>query len=69
MCIVVVEDEPELRDLLEVVLQASGYDVLSFAEPDQVTRLQEKDQHPDLFLIDMMLPDMNGIELDRKSVV
>jgi DNA-binding response OmpR family regulator len=66
MCIVVVEDEPELRELLEVVLQAEGYQVLSFAEPSPVTRLRETGEDPDLFLIDLMLPDMSGIELAER---
>jgi DNA-binding response OmpR family regulator len=63
MCIVVVDDEPELRDLVSDVLADEGYEVLSFAHPAPVSRLNQTDVHPDLFIIDIMLPDMNGIAL------
>lgn len=63
VCIVVVDDEPELRDLVSSVLEDEGYEVLSFAHPLPVTTLNRTDEHPDLFIIDIMLPDMNGIAL------
>jgi CheY-like chemotaxis protein len=66
MCIVVVDDERELRDLMSAVLEDEGYRVVSFAHPVPVTRLQETEEHPHLFLIDIMLPEMNGIELAQR---
>lgn len=63
MCIVVVDDEPDLRDLVSHVLEDEGYEVLSFSHPVPVTRLNQTDERPDLFIIDIMLPDMNGIAL------
>jgi CheY-like chemotaxis protein len=66
VCIVVVDDEPELRILMSTVLEDEGYRVVSFSHPVPVTLLQESDEHPDLFLIDIMLPDMTGIELAQR---
>lgn len=63
MCIVVVDDEPELLELLRGVLQSEGYEVLSFTRPSPVTTLKETAEHPDVFLIDLMLPEMDGIAL------
>ena len=63
MCIVVVEDEPDVRDVLCQVLEDEGYEVVSFDHPGPVTGLKDTDEQPDLFLLDIMLPDMNGIAL------
>jgi DNA-binding response OmpR family regulator len=66
MCIVVVEDEADVQEVVRVVLEDEGYRVLAFAHPDPVTHLDETEEHPDLFLIDVMLPEMSGIELARR---
>lgn len=66
MSIVVVEDEPELRELLEIVLAVGGYEVQAFAEAYPATLLKERGEEPDLFVIDLMLPDMTGIELAER---
>jgi CheY-like chemotaxis protein len=66
VCIVVVDDERELRELMSNVLEDEGYRVVSFAHPVPVTRLQDSQERPNLFLIDIMLPEMNGIELARR---
>lgn len=63
MCIVVVDDEPDLRSLLHTVLADAGYDVQSFSHPVPVIQLAEAEKRPDLFLIDIMLPHMSGITL------
>lgn len=63
MCIVVVEDEPGVLDVVRQVLEDEGYEVLSFDHPCPVTGLKDTDEHPDLFLLDIMLPDINGIAL------
>ncbi len=66
MCIVVVDDERELRELMSNVLEDEGYRVVSFSHPVPVTHLQETEERPHLFLIDIMLPDMNGIQLAER---
>jgi two-component system OmpR family response regulator len=63
VCIVVVEDEPGVRDVLCQVLKDEGYEVLSFDNPGPVIHLKDTEEHPELFLLDIMLPDMNGIAL------
>lgn len=63
MDIVVVDDGPVLLRLLQDVLQNEGYRVLSFARPDSLMDLQHTTERVDLFLIDIRLPGMTGIEL------
>ena len=61
--VVVVDDEPDLRSLICEVLQEEGYSVVSLPHPSQALQLQEM---PALFLIDLMLPGMTGIELAQE---
>jgi CheY-like chemotaxis protein len=58
--VVVVDDEPDLRSLICEVLQEEGYSVVSLPHPSLALGLE---QAPALFLIDLMLPGMTGIEL------
>lgn len=60
--IVVVEDEPQLLGILEYLLADEGYEVVCAARGD--TGLAAiKSEKPDLVLLDIMLPGMDGFEL------
>lgn len=62
--ILVVEDEPLLREMFEMML-AEDYDVVSFADAEScLERL--KDAKPDMFLLDVGLPGMDGHDLCRR---
>ena len=63
--VVVVDDEPDLRGVLCEVLEDEGYDVISVAHPSQALDL-EPEPMPALFLVDLMLPGMTGIELAER---
>jgi two-component system response regulator VicR len=57
--ILCIEDEPEMIDLIRLILGRRGYDVLGAAggmEGIQMVR----EQLPDLVLLDLMMPDMDG---------
>jgi two-component system phosphate regulon response regulator PhoB len=63
--ILVVEDDPAIRALEERILLNAGFDVQS-AE-DGVQGLARSTEGPwDLFLLDVMMPGMNGLELARR---
>ena len=64
--IVLVEDEPDLCALLCDILQDDGYDVLPFGQAAPVLELRESETHLDLFVLDLMLPDMDGVTLARR---
>jgi len=59
--ILVVDDEPPIRKLLRMGLTAQGYQVLE--APNGKAALDLLDQSPDLIILDLGLPDMQGIEL------
>ena len=63
--ILVVDDESEIREGLELLLTSEGYGVAS-AETGE-SGLAKLEEHPyDLLLLDVSLPDRNGIELLRE---
>ena len=63
--LLIIEDEPDLRELLSFTLSREGYDVME-AETAE-TALQMLDSTlPDLAMVDWMLPGMDGIELVKR---
>jgi two-component system response regulator (stage 0 sporulation protein F) len=59
--ILVIDDQPGIRRLLIEVLSEEGYSVLEAANGYEGFQ-QAKEQHPDLILMDMKMPGMDGIE-------
>lgn len=57
--ILVVEDEPDIVRGLRDALEFEGFEVFTTGSGREATRL-ERDRTPDLVLLDLMLPDMNG---------
>jgi two-component system, OmpR family, phosphate regulon response regulator PhoB len=60
--ILVVEDEADIREVLEYNLKRDGHDVVVTATAKEGLR-QAREKRPDLVLLDLMLPDGSGTEL------
>ena len=58
--ILVVDDEPQNIRLLQIRLQAAGYTVLTATSGQEALDIVETDAPPDLILLDVMMPRMNG---------
>lgn len=63
--ILVIEDEPDLLRGLEISLTAEGYEVSTASRGDTGAR-RALDERPDLVLLDVMLPGMNGLDVCRE---
>ena len=63
--ILIVEDEPEIRELLAFTLSRDGYDVIE-ADTAEAALLRMESKLPDLAVIDWMLPGMDGVELAKR---
>ena len=61
--VLIVDDEPPIRKLLRMGLTAQGYHVLE--APDGATALNLIAEKPDLVILDLGLPDMEGLDLLR----
>ena len=62
--ILIVDDEKDLVDMLKLRLEAAGYEILE-AYDGQEGLEKAKDEKPDLILLDLMLPKMDGYQLCR----
>jgi two-component system, OmpR family, KDP operon response regulator KdpE len=63
--VVTVEDEPGIRDVLRVLLSTASYRVVE-AENAARGELEARAHKPDLMLVDLGLPDRDGIDLIRR---
>ena len=63
--ILVVDDEPDIRDLVREILEDEGYRV-SAAENGTTARAAFASETPDLVLLDIWMPDVDGITLLRE---
>jgi two-component system OmpR family response regulator len=63
--VLIVDDEPNIRDLLATSLRFAGFDIQTAANGTAaVTAVTESE--PDIILLDVMLPDMNGFSVTKK---
>jgi two-component system KDP operon response regulator KdpE len=62
--ILIVDDEPPIRKLLRMGLGSQGYNVLE--APNGKTALDMLEKKPDLVILDLGLPDIDGLELLRR---
>jgi DNA-binding response OmpR family regulator len=60
--IAVIEDEPDLASLVASHLRKDGFRVETFGDAERFLRFLQK-KIPDLILLDLMLPDMSGLDL------
>jgi two-component system alkaline phosphatase synthesis response regulator PhoP len=63
--ILIVEDEEDLARGLEINLSKEGYEVLTSSCGEEGLQLAQ-DENPDLIILDIMLPEMNGFDVCRE---
>ena len=65
--ILVVDDERDIRELIKEILQDEGYKVTS-AENGAAAQRARRERRPDLILLDIWMPDIDGISLLKEWV-
>ncbi len=60
--ILVVDDEPDIRSLIKEILEDEGFDVAAAENATEASSIRE-DFNPDLVLLDIWMPDVDGITL------
>ena len=63
--VLVVDDEPQILRALRVILRESGFEALPASTGEEALDLAAL-QHPDAGIVDLLLPDMDGVELCRR---
>lgn len=62
--IMIVDDESGIRTLIGIMLQRAGFNVVKAGDAEHALSLLE-DETPHLFILDIMMPGVDGIELCR----
>lgn len=62
--ILTIDDSPQLIEMLRLCLEKQGYEVIAAYSGSEGLR-QFQENHPDLVILDIMMPDMNGWETCR----
>ena len=60
--ILVVDDDPDMRDALQMILESGGYTVVA-AEDGEKGLAKLKEEQPDLLILDLLMPRMDGFEV------
>ena len=60
--ILAVDDEPDLRALLRILLKNRGYEVLEAASGQEAVDIVRSEPRIDLVIMDIMMPGLNGVE-------
>ena len=60
--LLVVDDDPDMRDTLQMILESGGYTVV-LAEDGEQCLAKLKEEHPDLLILDLLMPNMDGFEV------
>ena len=64
--ILVIDDEPEIQKLIRAILERWGFEIISAFDVNTGVEVLRQKPLPDLVLLDIMLPDVDGLELLRQ---
>ena len=63
--IMVVDDDPDMRETLQIILEAAGHTVVTAADGKEcLDRLKE--ERPDLLILDLLMPKMDGFAVCKE---
>ena len=60
--ILVVDDDPDMREALQMILESAGYTVV-MGEDGEECLVKLKEEKPDLLILDLLMPKMDGFEV------
>lgn len=63
--ILIVDDEPDIRDVVSIFLSANGFETVEARDGADAVEIVQKEHNFDLLILDVMMPGMSGIETLR----
>ncbi len=63
--ILFVDDEDDIREVVQIRLESNGYQVVTAASGDEAL-IKVASEHPDLMILDVMMPGMDGLAVLKK---
>ena len=64
--VLIVDDEPDIREILELLLNSNGYEVFSSADGKNAIRILKENTSIDLMILDVMMPHEDGITVVKR---
>lgn len=64
--VLIVDDEPDIREILELLLKSNGYEVFSSADGVTALNILKENPSTDLIILDVMMPHEDGITVLKK---
>jgi DNA-binding NarL/FixJ family response regulator len=66
MTVLIVDDHPSFRASARTLLEAEGYEVVGEAENGEAAVIAARELRPDLVLLDIQLPDLDGFQVAER---
>ncbi len=60
--VLIVDDDPDLQRLVSLLLQRANFEPISASGPHAATHILQTQALPDIMLLDLMMPEMNGVD-------
>lgn len=67
--IYLLEDDPDIRTIVKFILLRDGYEVEAFEKISDLSEQLSRECSPDLFIMDVSLPDGSGLDLCKRLVI
>lgn len=64
--VLIVDDEPDIREILKLLLSSNGYEVLSSSDGENAISVLKENPTVDLVILDIMMPHEDGVQVLRK---
>jgi len=64
--IMIIDDDPDILSSIEEILESNGHKVISIQDAGECFERLKKGEKPHLIILDIMMPVMNGWEVQRK---
>ena len=64
--VLIVDDDPNIREVISVMLSSEGYEIKEAANGADAVNIVFSQETPDLVILDIMMPEMDGVEVCRQ---